>query len=299
MNLIRTFFAYIEYLVIRLLGLLYALVPANKAYDIGASLTACFYPLFPKRRRIAIGNILQAHITDDPVAADRIARKAFGHLAGHICEALKIGSVVGPDNWRAHITFDGPEPTRKLLLESPGVPIMILSGHIGAWESAVSIISYTRPMIAVARKMNNPFVERFLKKHHFRGEITIVDKKMGFAPSVMREWKEKGAAMTILMDQHASPKSGIRVDFMGRPASTHTSPARMHLKTGYPIIAGAFVRDGCFQYRMVTTSEPIRLTPTSDKEKDIANLTAQINRCIEDVVRLYPEQYLWAHNRWR
>ncbi|MEI7899401.1 MAG: lysophospholipid acyltransferase family protein [bacterium] len=298
MNLLRTLLAYLAYLAIRLLGLLYALIPANKAYALGASFAACFYPLFRKRRRIAVDNILQAHITNDPAEADHIARKAFGHFAGHLCEALKSGRVIGPDTWREHITFDGPDTAWKLLMESPGVPVMILTGHLGAWESAVSIISFTRPMIAVARKMNNPFVERFLKKHHFRGEITIVPKKRGFAPSVLREWKEKGAAMTLLMDQHAGPKHGIRVNFMGHPASTHTSPARLHLKTGAPILAGAFVRDGLFQYRMVT-AEPIRFTPTRDKEKDVADLTAEINRRIEAVIRRYPEQYLWAHKRWR
>jgi KDO2-lipid IV(A) lauroyltransferase len=298
MNILKTFFDYTEYLAIRLLSLLYALVPASKAYSLGASITAFFYPLFRKRRRIAIDNILKAHITDDPVKADRIARTSFGHLAGHLCEALKTGSVIGPDTWREHISFDGPETAWKLLMESPGVPVIILTGHLGAWESAVSIISYTRPMIAVARTMNNPFVERFLKTHHFRGEITIVPKTRGFAPSVLREWKEKGAAMTLVMDQHAGSAHGIRVDFMGRPASTHTSPARLHLKTGAPIIAGAFIRVGLFQYRMVT-AEPIRFAPTGDKEQDIAMLTTEINRRLEAVIRRYPEQYLWAHKRWR
>lgn len=298
MNPLRYLLNYTEYVAIRILGFLYALVPASKAYALGASVTSLVYPLFRKRRGIAIANILAAGITDDPAKADRIARKSFGHLAGHLCEALKTGQVIGPDTWREHITFDGPDSAWKLLMESPGVPVMILTGHLGSWESAVSIISYTRPMIAVARKMNNPFVDRFLKKHHFRGEITIVSKKMGFAPSVLREWKEKGAAMTLLMDQHAGPRHGVRVDFMGRPASTHTSPARLHLKTGAPILAGAFVRDGLFQYRMVT-AEPIRFTPTGNKETDIADLTAEINRRIEAVIRRYPEQYLWAHKRWR
>lgn len=298
MNMFRIFLAYIEYLVIRLLGLLYGLIPAHKAYAIGAAVTGAFYPLFKKRRCIAINNILQAHITNDRSEADRIARKAFGHFAGHLCEALKAGSVIHPDTWRKHIVFDGPKESWDLLMASPGLPIMILTGHLGSWEAAVSIISYSRPMIAVARKMNNPFIERFLKKYHFRGEITIVPKTMGFAPSVLRKWKEQGAAMTLLMDQHASKKQGVTVNFLGRPASTHTSPARLHLKTGAPIIAGAFIREGAFQYRMVT-GQPIRFTPTGDKTKDIAALTEEINARIETVIRCYPEQYLWAHNRWR
>ena len=298
MNPLRLTLAYVEYLAIRVAGLLYSLIPARKAYALGARFTSALYPLFRKRRQIAISNIIEAHITDDPHEADRIARKAFGHLAGHLCEALKVGDVIGPDNWREHITFDGPDASWKLLMESPDVPIMILTGHLGAWEVAVSIISYTRPMIAVARKMNNPFAERFLKARHFRGQITIVPKKLGFAPSVLRLWKEQKAAMTLVMDQHAGPKQGVRVDFMGRPASTHTSPARLHLKTGAPILAGAFIRDSAFHYRMVT-GDPIRFTPTGDKEKDTSDLLTEINRRLEAVVRRYPEQYLWAHKRWR
>ncbi len=290
--------AYLEYLALRLLGMLYGLVPASRAYTLGARLTALAYPLFPARRRTAVENILKARITEDPAEADRIARRAFGHLAGHLCEALKVGSVITPGTWRDHITFDGPAESFSLLLESPGVPILILTGHLGAWESAVPLLSRTRPMIAVARTLNNPFVERFLKRHHFRGQITIIPKKKGFSPDVLRAWKRQGAAMTLVMDQHANPRQGVTVDFLGRPASTHTSPARLHLQTGAPILVGGFVRDGLFRYRMVS-GLPIRFQPTGDREADVRALTAEINARLGEVIRRYPEQYLWAHKRWR
>jgi KDO2-lipid IV(A) lauroyltransferase len=295
----RTVINILEYLAIRLADGLFGLIPARKAYALGAALAASVYPLFRARRRIAVDNILKAKITADPAEADRIARQAFGHFAGHLLEALKVGQVVTAENWREHIVFDGPEEAFKLLLETPDVPIMILSGHHGVWEAAVTVISFTRPMIAVARKMNNPLAERFLKKRHFRGAITIVSKKMGFAPSVLRQWKETAAAMTLLVDQQNSKKHGVGVDFMGRPALTHTSPARLHLKTGAPIVAGSFIRDGAFRYRMVVTGPPIRFTPTGDREKDIADLLATVNSRLETVIRRYPGQYLWAHKRWR
>lgn len=298
MKALRLLLWTLEYLALRLADQVYRLVPARHAYALGACVAARAFPLFRLRRRIAVDNILCAGITEDPDEADRIARRAFGHLAGHLFEALKVGQVVTAENWREHIIFDGPAESFDLLLERLDVPIMILSGHLGVWEAAVTIVSFTRPMIAVARKMNNPFVERFLKEHHFRGAITIVPKKKGFAPGVLRQWKETGAAMTLVMDQHAGKKQGVMVDFMGRPASTHTSPARLHLKTGAPILAGAFVREGPFRYRMVTGT-PIRFNPTGNKERDVADLLGEINRRLEAVIRRYPEQYLWAHKRWR
>ncbi len=290
--------AYLEYLLIRSLNRLYGLVPAEKAYDWGFALAARLYPLLAKRRRVAVENIIRARITDDPATADRIARHAFGHLAGHICEAMKIGDVVTGENWREHIIYDGPEESWRLLFDSPGVPILILTGHHGVWEAGASILSYSRPMIAVARKMNNPFVDRFLKQKHFRGDITIVPKKMGFTSGVIKDWQGRGAAMTLLMDQHAGPRSGVKVDFMGHPAYTHTSPARLHLMSDAPILVGSFIRESAFQYRMVTGT-PLHFSRTGDKQADTMALLAEINSRLADIIRRFPEQYLWAHKRWK
>ena len=42
---------------------------------------------------------------------------------------------------------------------------------------------------------------------------------------------------------------------------------------------------------------PLKAKP--GKERDVADLLAVINQRLEAVIRRYPEQYLWAHKRWR
>lgn len=298
MKYILRVYAYIQYLLIRFAGMLFDLVPAHKAYNLGASVARCLYPLFKSRRKVAIDNILKAKITDDPCEAERIARSSFGHLAGHICEALKVNQVINAENWREHVTLAIPENSRRLIFDEPDQPLIILTGHLGVWEAALSIISFTRPMIAIARKMNNPFAERYLKDHHFRGAITIVDKNKGFTPAIIREWKETAAVMTLVMDQHAGKKTGVKVDFLGRPAGTHTSPARLHLRTGIPTIVGAVIREAPFHYKFIS-GEPIQFQTTDDKERDVKELLTMINGQIGDIIRDHPEQYLWAHRRWK
>jgi KDO2-lipid IV(A) lauroyltransferase len=49
----------------------------------------------------------------------------------------------------------------------------------------------------------------------------------------------------------------------------------------------------------MVTGEPIRFTATGDRERDVADLLTVINQRLETVIRRYPEQYLWAHKRWR
>lgn len=263
------------------------------AYGIGCAFAKAIYPLFRKRRRLAADNVLRAGITDDPKEADRIARESWGHLAGHVCEALRVPNVVTRENWREHLDFSGAHPdTVKLLLDSPDTPILLVSSHHGVWEAATNILSFARPMIAIARVMNNKFAANWMKKHHFRGPVTIIDKNRGFTPEIMRQWVDDRAAMTILMDQHTA--KGEPLTFLGRPAKTFTTATRLAMRTGYPIVAGSFVRVGPYRYRLVGGA-PLRFA----KDDDRAARTQELNDRLGDAIRQYPGQYLWAHRRWR
>lgn len=263
------------------------------AYGIGTRLAAFLWLFFPKRRRLSVENIIKCGITEDVREARRIAKVAWCHLAGHIAEALFVPGVVNKDNWREHLDFTDADPeTVKLLLDRPDVPILLASGHHGVWEAATNVLSFARPMIAIARTMNNKFVANWMKKHHFRGPVTVIDKNRGFTPDVMRQWHESCAAMTILMDQHTS--KGARLQFLGRPARTFTSVARLAIRNGVPIVVGSFVRIAPYRYRLVGGS-PVCF----EKNEDVAKATQLLNDRIGEAIRKYPEQYLWAHRRWR
>ena len=50
---------------------------------------------------------------------------------------------------------------------------------------------------------------------------------------------------------------------------------------------------------LMAASEPIRVAPTGDREADVRAITLAINEVAERFIRRFPEQYLWAHRRWR
>ena len=131
-----------------------------------------------------------------------------------------------------------------------------------------------------------------MKKYHFRGPVTIINKNRGFTPEVIRQWEETCAAMTILMDQHTS--KGLKLEFLGRPAKTFTSVARMAIRYGHPIVVGSFVRRAPYVYGLVG-GKPLSF----EKGTDLATATQLLNDRIAEAVRKYPDQYLWAHRRWR
>lgn len=263
------------------------------AYGIGAGVAAMLWPLFRRRRRIAVENVVKCGITGDERVAKSIAKSSFCHLAGHICEALCVPNVINAGNWREHLDVEQADGEAvKMLLDSPDVPIILASAHHGVWEAATNLLSFARPMIAIARVMNNRFVAGWMKRHHFRGPVTIVDKNHGFSPAVMHQWKEERAAMTILMDQRAS--RGPLLSFLGRPARTFTTVARLAVRTGCPVVVGSFVRIAPYKYRLVG-GPPLKFSPGSD----IDEATQTLNNRLAAAIRAYPEQYLWAHRRWR
>ncbi len=294
--MIKHILYFIQYLGLRLLWLPVQLLPRRWAYGIGAGLGWVWFWCNPRRRKIAVDNILAARVADDPRVARGIACHAAMHFVGHILEATQFARMTGDVPWQ---NFTDPANMKNgslELLQAPGVPVLILSPHLGVWEVATHVISAFKPMTVIARTLNNPYVQRFLSGGILRSRVEVIPKQKGLTQDVMRRWTAEGRVLTLVCDQHAG-RHGAWVNFMGRPASTFTSPARLHLKTGHPIVIGGFIRTGPFQYAM--HGDVLNFPPTGDREADIRNLTEEINRRFEAIIRRFPEQYLWSHRRWR
>jgi len=263
------------------------------AYDVGWAVAAALWPFFGRRRRLSIDNVLRSGITSDPKEAARIAKRSWCHFAGHICEAIRVPAHVNASNWREHIDVEGASPRLvSCLFDELDTPILLVSGHHGAWEAATNILSITRPMIAIVRVMNNRFVAKWMKNHHFRGPVTLVDKNRGFRPEYLRQWESEKSGFAILVDQYAYRGELLR--FMGRPARTVTSATRLAMRYAHPVAVGSFVRIGPYRYRIVG-GDPVVMR----KDGDLREYTQLLNDRIEECVRRYPDQYLWAHRRWR
>jgi len=287
----------IEYAAMRGLWAVLCRVPARRAFDMGAAIGSLWFFLSRRRRKTAITNLLQTGVAASPQEARRIARNSFRHFTGSLLESVKAPQVITRENWREHVEFDAPEETIALLL-TPSQPLLLATAHLGCWEIAGFWASLFRPMYGLARPMNNPYVQRFLVRDHFRTDLTVLPKSQGFSPTLLRTLEERKAALAIVMDQHAG-RNGFWMDFLGRPASVHSSPARLHLLTGFPLLFGCFVRLGPLRYRMIVTPPIFRASPTGDREHDARAIVEELTRRLEVLVRQYPEQYLWMHRRWR
>ena len=101
--------------------------------------------------------------------------------------------------------------------------------------------------------------------------------------------------VAIVCDQNAND---VTAPFFGYPTGTAGGPARIALKTGAPILFYASVREGNGRYRIFSPGH-YDAVPTGDMKADLERVMTEVNRNIEEMIRAYPEQWLWFHDRWR
>ena len=115
---------------------------------------------------------------------------------------------------------------------------------------------------------------------------------------MLRVLKDAGT-VGILADQNTMPDEGVFVDFFGVPACTTTGIARVALHTDAAVVPGyAFWDKDLRKYRL-RFEPPVELVRSGDTERDILENTQRFAKVIEEIIRKYPEQWIWIHARWK
>lgn len=267
----------------------------RSADALGRRLGTLAFAVARKRRRIAIDNILRAGMADDPHQAQVLARRSFQHFARLVIESLKSDRVFTEATWQQQVELNA-HPDALALLQDETQGIILVSGHLGNWEIAAQLISFLKPVVGITRSMNNPYVDRLMKRRKPRNRFRLTPKHDADSGRFLRALKN-GEVLALLVDQHAR-QHAMQIDFFGTPAATHTSPALLHLITRVPLCFGYCVRTGPMTFRFVA-GPPINRKPTGNRQEDVRALLEQLTAELEKAVRAYPEQYLWAHRRWR
>ena len=108
---------------------------------------------------------------------------------------------------------------------------------------------------------------------------------------------KRGRNLALLIDQHAR-QDGIFVRFLGKPASTHTSAARLAMYTGARI-AFVYARriegQNCFHFAV---KDAILPDLTAQKGPEVFRIAQRLPRDLEDVVRWWPAERLWLQPGW-
>ncbi|UCF31677.1 MAG: lysophospholipid acyltransferase family protein [bacterium] len=280
-----------------LLRLLFAfgrVLPRFWALEIGKPIGLLGYVLAGRRRRLAMDNLRQSlGDTHSEKELRSIARRSFMNLGMAFMEYLAFPSLMG-HRIDGIIDFVGEEHLRSSLDKGRGV--LLLTVHLDNVDLlgiALALRGY--PMGSITKNIRNVAVNRAVIMARESSGATV------FAGSGnMREILQhlrNGGIVGFVLDQNALAKDGIFVPFFNREASTLSSLGVLARKTGAAVVPAYIHRTGR-KHRIVI--EPVMTwTPLQDKEEDVKERTKAYTLWTEKVVRRYPEQWMWIHNRWK
>ena len=247
------------------------------------------------RGRVVDDNL--RHVFPDWTDRDRhdVARQMWEHLFLMVCEIAHAPRKVHETNWRSYFQFRGKREMVEVLLDPR--PTVFVSGHFGNFELSSYMMGLLGfPTYAIARRLDNPYLDRYVNQ--FRSEngqfILPKDGSSAQVDAVLRS----GGVIALLGDQSAGPK-GCWVDFLGRPASCHKAVALFTLVSGAPLVVAYGKRiGGPLQFELGTGGIADPQIPSEDLA-GVKPLTQWYNRALERIIRAAPEQYWWVHRRWK
>ncbi|HXZ48590.1 MAG TPA: lipid A biosynthesis acyltransferase [Usitatibacter sp.] len=174
-----------------------------------------------------------------------------------------------------------------------GRPVIALAPHfIGLNMGGIRVAHEVPGTASVYSRQKNPTVEKvFLKARTRFGNPHLVSRQEGLR-SVIRVVKS-GKPFYFLPDMDFGPRDAIFVPFFGVPAATITTLPRLVQLTGAAVIPVVTrqVGDGY----VVRFYPEWKDYPTGDLQADVRRM----NAFIEERVREMPEQYFWAHKRFK
>jgi KDO2-lipid IV(A) lauroyltransferase len=96
-------------------------------------------------------------------------------------------------------------------------------------------------------------------------------------------------------DQDYGLGQGLYVPFFGVQAATVYATARFAQKTGAAVVPFSHIRLPGSQGYKITLYPVLESFPVGDDLID----TSRINKLVEEMVLLQPDQYLWVHRRFK
>jgi KDO2-lipid IV(A) lauroyltransferase len=267
----------------------------------GAVLAAdAAYRVLGRRRRVAEDNVRAALGAELGEAGVRdVARRSFRAFAHTVPELVKMHRfLTAPD---ARRWMEEGDPILRTLFERARAlhdlhrGCVFVTPHLGNWEllpfvsAAVGI-----PMVVVARPLDNPHLERLVYASRAGAGQLFIPKRNSLLP--LQQMLARGKSVGLLPDQ--STMNGLAVPFFGRPAWTTPVPAVLALRGERPLVVVGCVRrdDGWFTGHV---ADPIHPRLGGNERDELVRLTTAMNAEMEQVIRRFPDQYFWMHNRWK
>ncbi len=278
---------YFELFMFHVLKTFILLMPMKVRFWIGGFLGELTYYLIKRRREITLLNIKNAFPEKEEKEIVNIAKKSYKIMGKNFLSILWNYKLKDNDK---RVTVYNPEILEEAYKKGNGV--LLATMHLGQFEASLRTVTKYN-IYSVAAKQKNPHLDKIMNNIR-RKMITDIIHKNKSAKMIIKAIKEK--AIIVLFSDHYIEE--IEVNFFGRKTMAASGIAALALKMNIPVVFGYTLfndkENSCKVYY-----ENFNIENTGDVKKDIVTNTQKLFYKFEEIIRKYPEQWMWQHRRWR
>lgn len=258
------------------------------AEESGRRLGRLVYGLSKKRREIVDSNLLLAFPEKSDEQRQSIAQRTFEHFGIVMADFARTPGKTKDE--LLSMDMLGKEYLDDALKTGKGA--ILITGHFGNWERmSHCLTAHGYTVSVVARDANEGEMNQEMLRIRKSAGVEVVSR--GNAIKGVFAALKNNEFVGILPDQNAADAF---VPFFGKPCGTVTGPAILAKRAGAPVIPMYCYRSGPGEYK-IEVHPPLAPDPTFKNAAE--GMMRSINQSLEEMIRRFPEQYLWLHNRWK
>lgn len=276
----------IQYIIFKIFRSILLLLPEKSRFKIAEMIGALGYRIIKKRRVIALANLKLAFPEKSEKERERIAKESYKILSKSF-----ISSLWFEDYLEKNVKLVDFQRVIRAKDRGNGVAIALI--HMGNMEATLKAADKFT-VVTVAKKQRNPYIDEFITKEREKRNIILL-KKSKQTSRELKEELEKKCVIALFSDHR---DKGATVNFFGEETVSPTGIVNTALKYNMPLIIGYNImnRDNtCTTY----FTEEIDLIRTSSFKHDVKENTQLLMSNIEGIIRNYPDQWMWFHDRWK
>jgi Kdo2-lipid IVA lauroyltransferase/acyltransferase len=279
----------------------FAHLPSPMLGGLATLLGNFFYYVAPFRKKVIemqIRRTLGQEMTEKEIR--RLIRKNYIHYGCMLLESLILLSFTreNADYLDKHFTAPQLELLKKSLSQKRGV--ILIGAHMGFWEAiGAYCVRYAAPVTVAVKLMKSGIIQALREEMQGHDQITLVDSRMGRQRIIaLLNALRHGEFVGLFLDQYRPGEDFVK--FLGQNARTNSAAVILWRKTRAPVILIHVLRERFGKYTLdLREASPPEFPDIHDERERQRAINGYFNSRLEEVIRERPEQWLWAHRRFK
>jgi len=267
-------------------------LPTTALYVLSDLTYLVLYRLLKYRTTVVYTNLKNSFPEKSEAEIKAITKKFYKNLCDVFIEALKM-TTISKKELERRVDIGDTAILEKF--KSEGKRVIAVMGHFSNWEWCGYVMSagFDIPLHVIYRPLKDPYFEKFFYRVRSRFGGHMV--QMEDIYKTLLKHTEPSLSLFISDQSPPNTKATYWTNFLSQDTPVFLGAEKIGAKLNTPVIFlyTLRVKRGHYKnYYELLTEDPSKLTGSHA-------ITELHVKFLEQLIRKYPEQWLWSHKRWK